>query len=258
MYFLRATRPSTILSISGCISGSPPGIETIGRAAFIDRPEALLGRHVHLENMSGILNLAAARAGQIAAEQRLEHQHERIPLVPGRALAQHITHDRPHLRDRVHPYGTYRYCRIDSMMAPAFVASVWLSQCCAARAFCACRPPAGGRSCRPHRPWPREIFRRRSPAWWTRSHLRRVSTSRIEADASWRRSLIWLDSLSVIPMPAVLVRMNVPISYITVHELPDPRWHAGRSNRSDGVFVGEDLVVRRAAKRRRRPDPDFR
>src|SRR5580704_4935303 len=30
MYFLRATRPSTILSICGCINGSPPGIETIG------------------------------------------------------------------------------------------------------------------------------------------------------------------------------------------------------------------------------------
>src|SRR6267378_3958986 len=30
MYFFRATRPSTIFSISGCISGSPPGIETIG------------------------------------------------------------------------------------------------------------------------------------------------------------------------------------------------------------------------------------
>src|SRR5213076_2765556 len=30
MYFFRATSPSTILSISGCISGSPPGIETIG------------------------------------------------------------------------------------------------------------------------------------------------------------------------------------------------------------------------------------
>src|SRR5579872_7208481 len=30
MYFLRATRPSTILSISGCSNGSPPGIETMG------------------------------------------------------------------------------------------------------------------------------------------------------------------------------------------------------------------------------------
>src|SRR5258708_30586294 len=30
MYFFRATRPSTILSICGCISGSPPGMETIG------------------------------------------------------------------------------------------------------------------------------------------------------------------------------------------------------------------------------------
>src|SRR5216683_4291737 len=30
MYFFRATRPSTIFSICACISGSPPGMETIG------------------------------------------------------------------------------------------------------------------------------------------------------------------------------------------------------------------------------------
>ena len=30
MYFLRATNPSTISAICGCISGSPPGIDTIG------------------------------------------------------------------------------------------------------------------------------------------------------------------------------------------------------------------------------------
>src|SRR5215472_18732968 len=30
MYFPRATRPSTILSICECISGSPPGMETMG------------------------------------------------------------------------------------------------------------------------------------------------------------------------------------------------------------------------------------
>ena len=86
MYFFRATRPSTILSISGCMSGSPPGIETIGRAALIDRPEALLGGQLALQDVGRVLDLAAAGAGQVAAEQRLQHQHQRILLPPGELL----------------------------------------------------------------------------------------------------------------------------------------------------------------------------
>ena len=99
MYFFRATSPSTILSISGCISGSPPGNRNHRRAALLDRLEALFRSQVHFQNMRRVLNLAASGAGQIAAEQGFEHQDQRIPLVPGRALAEHITHDRPHLRD---------------------------------------------------------------------------------------------------------------------------------------------------------------
>ena len=53
------------------------------RAAFLDRLEALLRRQVHLQDVGGILNLAASRAGQVAAEQRLQHEHQRIPLAPG-------------------------------------------------------------------------------------------------------------------------------------------------------------------------------
>ena len=48
------------------------------RAAFIHRLEALFRSHVHLENMGRILDLPAARARQIAAEQRFQHQDERI------------------------------------------------------------------------------------------------------------------------------------------------------------------------------------
>ena len=90
MYFLRATRPSTISLICGCSSGSPPGMETIGRAAFVDGLEALLGRQVLLQDVGGVLDLAAAGAGEIAAEERLEHQHERISLAPGELLPQDV------------------------------------------------------------------------------------------------------------------------------------------------------------------------
>ena len=51
------------------------------RAALVDRAKALLGREVLLEHVRGILDLAAAGAGQVAAKQRLQHQHQRIALA---------------------------------------------------------------------------------------------------------------------------------------------------------------------------------
>ena len=51
------------------------------RAAFVHRAEAFLRRELRLQNMSGILDLAASGASQIAAEQRLQHQHQRILLA---------------------------------------------------------------------------------------------------------------------------------------------------------------------------------
>ena len=44
--------------------------------AFFDRLKALLGREVLSEHGGGMLNLAAAGAGQVAAKQRFEHQHK--------------------------------------------------------------------------------------------------------------------------------------------------------------------------------------
>src|SRR5271170_619069 len=50
--------------------------------------------------MCGILDFAAARAGEVAAKQRLEHQHERILLAAFQFLADDVTRHRPHLRYR--------------------------------------------------------------------------------------------------------------------------------------------------------------
>ena len=58
------------------------------RARRIRRPslERVRDRNPLVENSVGIVDLAAARASQIAPEQRLQHQHERIALAPREML----------------------------------------------------------------------------------------------------------------------------------------------------------------------------
>src|SRR5665213_3453530 len=46
-----------------------------GRAAFVDRLEAFRDREALVQDLVGIVDLAAAGAGEVAAEQRLEHEH---------------------------------------------------------------------------------------------------------------------------------------------------------------------------------------
>jgi hypothetical protein len=83
-YFLRAIRPLTIWSISLCSSGSPPGIETIGAP----HSSAAL-----IQNFIRIINLAATGAGEVAAEQRLEHEHERVVFVAFHLLLDDVKGD---------------------------------------------------------------------------------------------------------------------------------------------------------------------
>src|SRR5215472_4090154 len=47
-----------------------------GGAALVHRLEALLDGEVLLEDLSGILDLAATRTREIAAEERLEHENQ--------------------------------------------------------------------------------------------------------------------------------------------------------------------------------------
>ena len=89
-----------------------------GRAAFIHGFQHLFRAHVHFEHMSGILNFAAARAGQIAAEERLEHEDERIALASGKPLPEHVAGYGPHLRNgHTHP------------VTPPYRAEILLSHC---------------------------------------------------------------------------------------------------------------------------------
>ncbi len=70
-----------------------------GRAALFDGGEALLGRELLFEDVRRILHLAAAGAGQVAAEERLKHEHQRIALVALEPLLEDIGGNRPHLGD---------------------------------------------------------------------------------------------------------------------------------------------------------------
>ena len=58
-------------------------------AAFVDRAEAVGQRQPLVEDLVGIVDLAAAGAGEIAPEQRFEHQDQRVFV----AAAQLLPHD---------------------------------------------------------------------------------------------------------------------------------------------------------------------
>src|SRR5205807_7523624 len=70
-----------------------------GRATFFHGAEAFLRREVLLQNVGWILDLATPRARQVAAEQWLQHQHQRIPLSSGKLLPDDVRGYRPHLRN---------------------------------------------------------------------------------------------------------------------------------------------------------------
>jgi hypothetical protein len=52
-----------------------------GRAAFVHGLERILDTHPLLQDLLRIVDLAAAGAGQVALEQRLEHEHQGVSLV---------------------------------------------------------------------------------------------------------------------------------------------------------------------------------
>ncbi len=71
-----------------------------GRAAFVDGVQRVFDRHVLVQNRVGIVDLAAAGASQVAPEQRLKHQHQRIALPAGHALTDDVTTDKQFLKKR--------------------------------------------------------------------------------------------------------------------------------------------------------------
>ena len=66
-------------------------------AAFVHRLETFFRSEVFFQDVGGVLDLSASGARQIAAEQRLEHEHERVALASGQLLPQDVGCHRPHL-----------------------------------------------------------------------------------------------------------------------------------------------------------------
>jgi hypothetical protein len=71
-----------------------------GCAALVDGAQSVLDGHALAQDFVGIVDLTAARAGEIALEQRLEHQHERIALVAFELLLEDVPRDAIRLNDR--------------------------------------------------------------------------------------------------------------------------------------------------------------
>ena len=64
-----------------------------GRAALVDRGHASLVAQPLVQDLVGIVDLAAAGAGQVAAEQGLQHQHQRIAFAAREMLADDVGAD---------------------------------------------------------------------------------------------------------------------------------------------------------------------
>ena len=67
------------------------------RAALVDRANAVLDRQPLIQDLVRVVDLAASRTREVAAKQRLEHQHERIALAPTEVLSDDIGTDRQNL-----------------------------------------------------------------------------------------------------------------------------------------------------------------
>ena len=70
------------------------------RAAFVGGIPAFLRRHAAIEDRVGIVDLAAADACEVAAKQRLQHQHQRIALSAQQFLLDQIAADAHFLEER--------------------------------------------------------------------------------------------------------------------------------------------------------------
>ena len=76
-----------MLPISGCSSGSPPAIDTIGAPDSSIAPTASSTGIALAQDVVGVLDLPAARAGEVAREERLELDDQRELLAAGELLA---------------------------------------------------------------------------------------------------------------------------------------------------------------------------
>ncbi len=70
------------------------------RTALIDGVKAFLHRQAPVQDRIRVVNLAATETGEIATEQGLQHQHQRISLAPAELLLEQICADAHFLQKR--------------------------------------------------------------------------------------------------------------------------------------------------------------
>src|SRR6202789_4420221 len=70
-----------------------------GRAALVDRAHRILDADPLLKDFLRVIDLAAAGAGEIALEQRFQHEHEWIALVAAQLAPRDIAGDLVHLQE---------------------------------------------------------------------------------------------------------------------------------------------------------------
>src|SRR5262249_6801282 len=71
-----------------------------GRAALLHCLHAFIDGQALVEDLRRVIDLAATGTGQVAAEQRLEHQHQRVALPPQQMLLHDIGADTQRLVQR--------------------------------------------------------------------------------------------------------------------------------------------------------------
>ena len=89
-YFLRLISSATSTSICGCISGSPPAMDTIGAPHSSIAASACSTGMRCFSRLARLLDLAAARALEVAREQRLELDQQRELVPAGELLAHQV------------------------------------------------------------------------------------------------------------------------------------------------------------------------
>ena len=69
------------------------------RAALLHGSDALLNRERTSEHMRRVLDLATSGAGEVATQQRLQHEYERIAIPSSHTLPYHMERYRKRLRN---------------------------------------------------------------------------------------------------------------------------------------------------------------
>src|SRR6201984_2791045 len=91
--FLRLISSETITSIWGCISGSPPAMDTIGAPLSSTAPIACSTGIRRFGMVVGVRVFPAAGALQVAGEQRLELDEQRELLITSQFLTHQVRPD---------------------------------------------------------------------------------------------------------------------------------------------------------------------